>query len=297
MSKKGKKVSRVGGQRTPKGAYAIGIFLAVYCVLLILPYTIALSGAFRSWGDFTDNVFGISKPTLRNFIKVFTEFNYPVVLDDGTPAAYFFDGLTMNSLLVAILAALASATAPLIVGYCTAMYNYRFSRFVIAAVYVLMAMPIVGSLPSEIKMMQNIGLYNTFPGVFFLKFTFCGMYCLIYNSSFKSIPKDYVEAATIDGASDFMIFRKVMFPLVSNTFTIAFILSFVGYWADYSTVLYFMPSHPTLSLALLNFNSLAGTTETMQLAAALLLCIPSLLVFSIFSKNLTKNLQMGGIKG
>jgi ABC-type glycerol-3-phosphate transport system permease component len=94
-----------------------------------------------------------------------------------------------------------------------------------------------------------------------------------------------------------MIFRKVMFPLVSNTFTIAFILSFVSYWADYSTVLYFMPSHPTLSLALLNFNSLSGTTETMQLAAALLLCIPSILVFSIFSKNLTKNLQMGGIKG
>jgi ABC-type maltose transport system permease subunit len=50
-------------------------------------------------------------------------------------------------------------------------------------------------------------------------------------------------------------------------------------------------------LALLNFNSLSGTTETMQLAAALLLCIPSILVFSIFSKNLTKNLQMGGIKG
>jgi ABC-type glycerol-3-phosphate transport system permease component len=203
----------------------------------------------------------------------------------------------MNSLLVAILAATASATCPLIVGYCTAMYDYKFSRFVIAGIYVLMAMPIVGSLPSEIKMMQNIGLYNKLPGVFFLKFTFCGMYCLIYNSSFKSVPKDFVEAAKIDGASDFMIFRKVMFPLVSNTFTIAFILSFVSYWADYSTVLYFMPSHPTLSLALLNFNSLSGTTETMQLAAALLLCIPSMLVFSIFSKNLTKNLQMGGIKG
>lgn len=297
MRKNGKRLRDPNGSRTPKGAYVIGIFLAVYCVLLLLPYTIAISGAFRSWGDFTDNVFGISKPTLQNFIKVFTEFKYPIVLEDGTPAAFYFDGLTINSLMVAILASIASATCPLIVGYATAMYNYKFSRFLIAAIYVLMAMPIVGNQPSEIQMMQNIGLYNTLPGVFFLKFTFCGMYCLIYNSTFKSVPKDYVEAAKIDGASDFMIFRKVMFPLVSGTFTIAFILSFVGYWADYSTVLYYMPSIPTLSLALLNFNSLAGTTETMQLAAALLLCVPSLLVFSVFSKNLTKNLQMGGIKG
>ena len=283
--------------KTPAGAWIIGILLIIYAVILLSPYLLALSAAFRPWGDFIDNIFGVSVPTFDNFKKVFLEFNYPITMPDGSPGAYFFDGLMFNSFAYSLGCAAAAALCPCIVGYCTARFPYKFSGFLISMVYVLMALPIVGTTVSEIQMTQNLGIYNTIPGMWFLKFSFLGMYTLIYNAAFKSVPNDFVEAAYMDGAGNLSIFVKIMMPLVSNTTLIAFILSFVGFWSDYTVPLYFLPSHPTLALSLLNFSNLSGTTETMQLAACILLCIPSLILFACFTEKFTGNLQMGGIKG
>ena len=164
-------------------------------------------------------------------------------------------------------------------------------------VYVLMALPIVGTTVSEIQMTQNLGIYNTIPGMWFLKFGFTGMYTLIFHAMFKGLPNEYVEAAYMDGAGNFSIFRRIMLPLAMNTMSVVFILTFVAFWSDYTTPLYFLPDHPTLALSLLNFTELSSTTETMQMAACVLLCIPSLILFASFTEKFTNNLQVGGIKG
>lgn len=71
--------------KVPFGAKIICVFLIIYAALLLYPYLLALNSSLRDWGEFTDNVFGISRWTLDNFIKVFKEFNYPVTMPDGTP--------------------------------------------------------------------------------------------------------------------------------------------------------------------------------------------------------------------
>lgn len=283
--------------KEPFGAKVIFVFLTVYAIMLLFPYTIAINGAFREWGAFTDNIFALGDYTLDNFLRVFTEFNYPVTMPDGMPGAYYFGGLLSNSFAFAIGCSLAATICPLIVGYCTARFPNRFSKFIIDLVYVLMALPIVGTIASEIQMTQKLGIYNTIPGMWLLKFNFLGMYTLIYHANFKTMAKEYFEAAYMDGAGQFTIFIKIMLPMVTQTWLISFLLSFISYWSDYSTPLYFMPGKPTLSLALLNFSKLPGTIETMQLAAAFLLCIPSLVLFACFKNKFVGNVQIGGIKG
>lgn len=284
-------------KRMPIGAKIMLVFLVIYAAMILYPYLLALNSAFREWGEFTDNIFGFSKWTLENFKKVFVEFNYPVTMEDGTPGAYYFDGLLMNSVLYAVGCAAAATLCPCIVGYCTAKFPYKFSKFLVSMIYVLMGMPIVGTTVSEIQMAQNVGIYNSIPGMWFLKFGFVGMYTLLFHAMYKSIPQEYVEAAYMDGAGNFQIFTRVMLPLSTSLMSVVFILSFVGFWSDYTTPLYFLPSHPTLSLTLLNFSELSGTTETMQMAACVLLCIPSLVLFASFTEKFTENLQVGGIKG
>lgn len=284
-------------KRMPIGAKIMLVFLVIYAAMILYPYLLALNSAFREWGEFTDNIFGFSKWTLENFKKVFVEFNYPVTMEDGTPGAYYFDGLLMNSVLYAVGCAAAATLCPCIVGYCTAKFPYKFSKFIVSMIYVLMGMPIVGTTVSEIQMAQNVGIYNSIPGMWFLKFGFVGMYTLLFHAMYKSIPQEYVEAAYMDGAGNFQIFTRVMLPLSTSLMSVVFILSFVGFWSDYTTPLYFLPSHPTLSLTLLNFSELSGTTETMQMAACVLLCIPSLVLFASFTEKFTENLQVGGIKG
>lgn len=269
----------------------------IYASAILYPYLLALNSAFRDWGSFTDNIFGISKWTLDNFKQVFVQFNYPVTMPDGTPGAFYFDGLLFNSALYSLGCAAAASICPCIVGYCTAKFPYKFSRFIISMIYVLMGLPIVGTTVSEIQMSQTIGVYNTIPGMWFLKFGFVGLYTLLFHSMYKSLPNEYVEAAYMDGAGNMQIFTRIMVPMGMPTMSVVFILSFVNFWSDYTTPMYFLPSYPTLSLSLLNFAELSSTTETMQMAACVLLCIPSLVLFASFTEKFTENLQVGGIKG
>ena len=283
--------------KTPFGAKIICVFLVIYASAILYPYLLAINSAFRDWGSFTDNIFGISKWTLDNFKQVFVQFNYPVTMPDGTPGAFYFDGLLFNSALYSLGCAAAASICPCIVGYCTAKFPYKFSRFIISMIYVLMGLPIVGTTVSEIQMSQTIGVYNTIPGMWFLKFGFVGLYTLLFHSMYKSLPNEYVEAAYMYGAGNMQIFTRIMVPMGMPTMSVVFILSFVNFWSDYTTPMYFLPSYPTLSLSLLNFAELSSTTETMQMAACVLLCIPSLVLFASFTEKFTENLQVGGIKG
>ena len=283
--------------KTPFGAKIICVFLVNYASAILYPYLLALNSAFRDWGSFTDNIFGISKWTLDNFKQVFVQFNYPVTMPDGTPGAFYCDGLLFNSALYSLGCAAAASICPCIVGYCTAKFPYKFSRFIISMIYVLMGLPIVGTTVSEIQMSQTIGVYNTIPGMWFLKFGFVGLYTLLFHSMYKSLRNEYVEAAYMDGAGNMQIFTRIMVPMGMPTMSVVFILSFVNFWSDYTTPMYFLPSYPTLSLSLLNFAELSSTTETMQMAACVLLCIPSLVLFASFTEKFTENLQVGGIKG
>lgn len=284
--------------RTPAGGWVLFALLCLYIAALLFPYFIALNGAFRSNADFSNNIFGFSAPTLENIQAVLTGFKYDVVLPDGSEGAYYFDGLLVNSVLYALGSALSATFTPCVVAYCAARFDYPFSKFLVTLVYVLMAVHLVGTTPASIEMTQAIGIYDSIPGAWFLKLSFLGMYFLIFHSGFRAIPRDYNEAARIDGANNFKIFFKIMIPLVSNTLLIVFLLYFVSFWSDYTTPLYYLPNNPTLALALLEFNdSNVGAAATTQMAACLMLALPSVILFICFSEKFTGNLQMGGIKG
>lgn len=284
-------------KQTPLFRKLLCVLIGFYALLLLYPNVLALVAAFRDWGAFVDNIFGVSRLTLENFKIVFTEFNYPVTLSDGRVGAYYFDGLLINSLLYAIGCAFATALCPCIVGYCTAKYPYKFSKFLIGMIYVLMGLPIIGSTASEIQMTQRLGIYNTMIGMWFLKFSFHGVYTLLFHSTFKGISNDYMEAARMDGAGNWRIFSRVMFPMAKSTFSVILLMAFVNYWNDYTTPMYFLPGQPTLSLTLLNFAELSGTTETMQMAGCALLAAPGIILFIIFKEKFMANLQVGGVKG
>lgn len=283
--------------RMNKTAWIMCVCLLIYAAALLYPYFFALLTSFKTMGDFTDKMFSVTALTFDNYKRVFTEFIYPVTLSDGSAGYYNFFGLAWNSLLYALGGAFCLAVVPCITAYCSAKFDFLIGRILTVIVYFCMAVPIVGRTASEIQMTHFLGIYDSIPGMWFMKCSFLGMYYLIFHAAFRSIPRDYTEAAYMDGAGNFRIFFKIMLPLVSNNIFLVLILQFVALWSDYTGPLYFLPSKPTLSLALLNFSSLSSTSATMQMAACVLLCIPSLLLFAKFSDKFTNNLNVGGIKG
>ena len=135
-----------------------------------------------------------------------------------------------------------------------------------------------------------------------MKSYFLGMYFLIFFETLKAFPKDYTEAAEIDGAGNFSIMFRIMFPLCINTFFTISLLLFIQFWNDYTTPMLFMPNVPTLSYGLWSFVSGGEgvvdeiANEPMRLAACLMLLAPILLLFAIFHNKLLANVSVGGIK-
>jgi ABC-type glycerol-3-phosphate transport system permease component len=109
-----------------------------------------------------------------------------------------------------------------------------------------------------------------------------------------------MEAAYIDGASEWKVLLSIMLPLVKTIFLSIMIIHFVDIWNDYQTVLLYLPSHPTIALSVYrratSVQALSAGTE-IKMASCLIMVIPTITIFAIFKDRLMGNLSMGGIKG
>ena len=125
------------------------------------------------------------------------------------------------------------------------------------------------------------------------------MYFLVFYSFFVGLSDSYVEAAEIDGASQFRVMLSVIIPLAKTMISACFIMFFVQTWNDYSTPLMYLPTHPTLAYGIY-FNTVLGDTTLnrvpIRLASLMFLAIPSLIFFILFRERLMGNISMGGVK-
>jgi ABC-type glycerol-3-phosphate transport system permease component len=207
--------------------------------------------------------------------------------------------MALYSVIYAGGCAFVQTLATCIVAYATARFDFKLSKIIYSTVLILMVLPIIGSLPSELQLTKNLGLYDTLFGPLVLKFNFIGMYYLVFYATFRGVPKAYTEAAKIDGASNMRIMTRIILPLIKNTFLTIMLINFVAYWNDYQTPLVYIPSYPTMAygLYLYNFSTISEISDTpMKIAGCMIVFLPILIVFIIFQKRLMGNVSMGGIK-
>jgi N-acetylglucosamine transport system permease protein len=163
-----------------------------------------------------------------------------------------------------------------------------------------MIIPTVGTLPSEIAIADSLKLYNTVYGMLFMKSYVTGLYFLSFYASLRVIPKDYEEAAYLDGAGNFRVMLNIMLPMASGVFSTVFLLNFIGYWNDYQTPMIYMPGYPTLAYGLYYLCNVPrndiDSSVPMQLAGCTLMAVPLLLLFTTCHKKLLGNVSLGGLK-
>ena len=213
--------------------------------------------------------------------------------------------LTVNTIFYAFIGSFVDVATSLVVAYIVAKYRYKFCKFLNALVIVLLGIPIVGNYPAQIKLLRDLGLYNTHLGIIITSITFTGTYFLILVGFFEGIPDSYAEAAEIDGASQFSIFIKIFVPLAGKIFGTIMLLTFITRWNNYQVPLMYFPSLPTLAYAIFNastatFNpnkELKGMWDTPQkIAACMTLALPLIILFMILNKKIMGDISLGGLK-
>lgn len=277
------------------------LILAIYTVSLIWPLFWAIITSVKEQYDFLDNVLGMpTKVMLENFATVFEKFEAPARKDE-IQQMHGFGQMLVNTLLYVGGGAFAATFIPCVTAYVIAKFpQKKMSGWIYAIVIATMIIPVVGSYPAEIRMLQNLGIYNTLGGVWLQKANFLGVYFLVFHAAFKGMAKEYAEAAEIDGASEWTILGKIMLPLVRNTFFTVFLIKFVEFWNDYQVPLLYLPSRPTFSYGLYYVSNYTGNTIStvpMRMAGCIIILIPILVLYIAFKEKLMGNITMGGVKG
>jgi len=124
-------------------------------------------------------------------------------------------------------------------------------------------------------------------------------YIFLLRQFFKGIPKELSESAIIDGANHFQIFIKIMLPLTKPAIITVALFTFMGTWNDYFGPLIFLsnPDHWTLALGLRAFQMQYGGRFDLMMAAAILIMLPTLVIFFFTQKSFIEGITFTGIKG
>lgn len=276
------------------------IVLIIYSISLMVPFLWSFFTSLKGKYEIRTNPFGLPEEWLfSNYLEAFDNFKVRVESGDGFRWVYF-EEMLLNSVLYSLGCALIQSFTTCIVAYVIARFShFKFSKIVYTVVIIVMILPIVGSQPSELALARQLGLYDQMWGIWIMRLNFLGLYFLVFHAMFKGIPKDFADAAYIDGASEWQVMTKIMLPMSKNTLLTVILLNFIGYWNDYQTPLLYIPSHPTLAYGLYLFsnspdNELA--TIPMKITGCMLMMVPILILFLIFRKRLIGNISIGGLK-
>lgn len=276
------------------------VIVAVYCLSMVY---VLLFGLINSLKDATDfewlNPFGFPHKEFGwkfdNYSKVLKEFKVSSMSMGGEEVGFM--GMFVNSLLYAVFMSLLSMATQIMVAYAIAKYDFRLKPLLYGVAVIVMLLPIIGSLASEVQMADIFNFRNNLLGICLMKCKYAGLYFLVFYATFRSVSWTYAEAAQIDGAGHLKIFIEIMLPLIKSTVFAVFILLFIEFWNDYYTPMIFLPQSPTMSYGLFVFQTDNRASQPIQLAACLLTCLPILVLFVVFKNKIMGNVTMGGLKG
>lgn len=279
----------------------LGLIPLIWGALLValVVWALLVSFAEPNWYLDNSNTFIVKKFTLENYKTAIKNFKVMVNAANGGIRYAGFWEMTFNSVWFTLGCTVMKMISTICFAYACARFEFPGRKFLYAFVVVQMMLPIYGQTASNYSLMSKLGLVNT--PLFLLGMgAGHGMYFLISYSFFRTLPAGYEEAAKMDGAGPFVIFWKVMLPLARPITAALGIMTAIGTWNDYATVLIYLPDMPNLSTGLYMIKDAAfaiGLQTPSYFAAIFISIIPVVVAFIAFNKQIMNNISIGGLKG
>lgn len=209
-----------------------------------------------------------------------------------------FWGMLWNSTWVSVGGSFIMMLTSAVTSYIATRYKFPGSQLIAPFIMFTLVFPIYGGTAANYRMMYTLGMHD---GPLYLLFFvgFGGWNWFYFQSFWLNLSRTYIEAAKIDGANDWTIFYKIMFPQAMGIFLALFITTWINQWQDYGSALLYLKNTPTLSLGIYYFQqkmSFAGARTDLLFCACFISTLPIFLIYAIFNGFLFKNVSVGGIK-
>lgn len=267
------------------GTGVLYVLFAVVAIVFTLPFFLMLSSAFKSSAEILR-----VPPTLLPSEPSFDAFR--TVLNEAPFFRWF-----ANSLLV-------SSTITLLVLFTCSLAGYIFAKFQFPgrdAIFVVLLMTMMVPFPvlliPSYLVVNELNLINSLWALI-VPAMVSAFGIFLMRQFIAGIPNDLIEAARLDGASEWSIYARIIVPLARPPMAALGIFTFLAAWNDYLWPLIVINDleKSTLPLALTFFNSQFAQRYDLVMAAASMAVIPVIIVFIIFQRQIVNALVLAGLK-
>ena len=271
--------------RTRFNRVLLYLLLVLLALVFLVPVYMVLITAFKNPAD----------------INLQTVWRLPSPVDFAgflTAIESFLPNLR-NSFLLVIPATIISAMMGSLNGYVLSKWKFPGANVLFPLMLFGMFIPYQSILIPLFQFLNSVGLYGTIPGLILVHVVYgLPITTLIFRNYYTEVPSEMVEAAQIDGAGFFGVYRWVMFPISLPGFVVVIIWQFTQIWNEFlfAVTLTTTETQPIT----VKLSQLAGGEAVkwnLPMAGALLAAIPTLLVYILLGRYFIRGLLAGSVKG
>jgi len=282
----------------PLGSAPVHTALILIALIWLVPSVGLLVTSFRPRPDIASSGWWETLSTFN-----FTIDNYRNVLDNQGMASSF-----RNSLLIAFPATIFPLFVGALAAFAFSWISFPFRDTIFLSIMALMVVPIQMTLVPVLRLFQDIGVTLTgdrtlitgsYTGIWIAHTTFALPFCIfLLRNFFITLPRDLIEAARVDGATNLGIFFKVVLPLPVPALASFGIFQFLWVWNDLLMALIFIQETGLrpLTLTIRDVQSTYGVEWHLLSAGAFLLMVVPLVVFFALQRYFVQGLLAGSVK-
>ena len=262
----------------------IGAALAVGALVTAFPFVWMLATSLkpqRESIDFPPTLLP-QQPTLQWFHTLFVELDFGRYLVN-----------TVAVVLIGFVGLLLMAMA----GYAFAKFDFRGRRWMFFLVLATMMIPIQVTMIPTYLILNGMKLTNTLLGIA-LPTLVSGFSIFLFRQFMSTIPTELLEAARLDGASEWRTFWQVVLPMSAPILAVQVVLTFISGWNSFLWPLIIASDQKlyTLSVGLALLNQQLAVNPSLQMAAAAVMVVPILIVFVVFQRYVIQGFALSGLK-
>lgn len=278
----------VGSERVDPFLVGLWILLLAIALVWLAPIVFIVFTSLKTNADVMNTGAFVPPPDL------FWQ-NFPDAWKRGKFSTRFWNSAVITLVKVPLGLALSAMAA-----YALARMRVPAHKLVLLVVLFGTMIPFQVMLAPLFTLVNDMGLINTYTGVFLPYIAFGVPYqVFVLHGFFKEVPHELSEAALMDGASHFTIFRRIFLPLSLPVLAALLILDFVATWNEFGMALVLLLDSRmwTLPLSLMVFQGEFGSEYGPLNAAIVTTVFPAVIVYLIFQRYFVGGLTQGAVKG
>ena len=265
------------------------IFFVIVALITILPLLLLFVSSFRPGSDLMR--YGLNFDV--NWATANLD-NYQLLFSGQNNYFTWYKNSLVITVVQVVLALLLSAS----VGYGFAMYNFKFKNALFACVLVVMMIPTEVIILPLYQLVIKLGIMDSMWGII-LPYVVVPMLIFFFRQYLSGIPKDFLDAARVDGCTEYGIFARIMVSLMKPSFAAMGIYQGMSSWNNFLWPMIVVRSQTkiTLPVGLQSLMSPYGNNYDILIAGSCFAIVPILILFICFQSYFIEGMTAGGVKG